>query len=74
MSIYTDPQFAFMFLSPLEKWKDNYDFVKAEYWDLILFFLKRGKKEQADKLLKGWEEWEKEDYIYYKELTDFKAL
>jgi hypothetical protein len=72
-SIYTDPRFAFMFMTPLEKWKENYDFVKSSYLDLELFFLKRLDIENADKIRKSWEEWEAEDYKHYKEITDFKA-
>ena len=72
-SIYTDPRFAFMFMTPLEKWKENYDFVKHCYWDLELFFLKRLDIENANKIRRGWEKWEKEDYKHHKEITDFKV-
>jgi hypothetical protein len=60
-------------LTPLEKWKENYDFVKHCYWDLELFFLKRLDIENADKIRKGWEEWELRDYEDYKKIKDFKA-
>jgi len=67
-SIYTDKRFSFMWLSPLEKYKENYHFVKTQYLDLEMFFLKRLDIKSATEIRKSWEEWKKEDYLDYKEL------
>jgi hypothetical protein len=45
--------------------RENYLFVKGQYWDLILFFLKRPQTDHTKKCIEdlqnGWKEWERED-------------
>ena len=49
-----------------ERRKENFDFVKNAYWDLILFFLKRPQTDHTKKCIEdlqnGWKEWEAEDF------------
>jgi hypothetical protein len=46
--------------------RENYLFVKGQYWDLILFYLKQPQTDRVKKNIKdlqdGWNEWEAEDF------------
>ena len=58
------------YLTKKQMREENYLFVKEQYWDLILFFLKRPQtphtKKCIEDLQNGWKEWEKEEFEEFK--------
>ena len=40
--------------------KENFQFLKTLYWDMIVHFLKKGDKKTVDQLQQSWKEVETE--------------